>query len=156
MKSASLALVLPALLALGGCANVDSVDFGLVVAVDEGTLCMFSNAPIIPVAPAGDSELLTFDEGSQLFVTVSLEDCLSDSCDVNRVASCQVTQDGATLQVTSELSYEMVDEAQCTMDCGRLVARCESAPLNGGHYKVQFGDQSYGLSVPSTLVTACR
>jgi hypothetical protein len=156
MKSATMTLVLPTLLVLGGCGSVDSVDNALLVAVDDGTLCMFSDAPLIPGAPAGGSQLLSFEEGSQLFVTVSLDDCLSDSCDVNREASCQVTQEGTTLQINSELSYEMVEATQCTMDCGRLVARCESAPLSGGHYMVEFGDDVFGLSVPSTLVTACR
>ncbi len=156
MKSASTAMVLPALLALGGCGSVENADYALFAAVDEGTLCMFSGEPIMPGTPAAGSELLTFEEGSRLFVTVSLDDCLSDSCDVNRVAYCQVAQDGTTLLVSSELSYEMTDQTQCTMDCGRLVARCESEPLSAGHYQVAFGGATYPLSVPSTLVNPCQ
>ncbi|MBW2458702.1 MAG: hypothetical protein JRI68_29660 [Deltaproteobacteria bacterium] len=156
MKSARIALGLATLLGLTGCSTVEGIDYNLVVAMDEGTLCMLSGEPLMPGTPAAGSELLTFDEGSQLHVTVSLDDCLSDSCDVNRTAVCQVTQDGATLQVSSELSYEAFDEAQCTMDCGRLVARCQSAPLSAGHYKVEFGADTYGLSVPSTVTAACR
>ncbi len=156
MKSAQLALGLAISLGLTGCSTVDGVDFNLVVASDEGTLCMLSGEPLMPGTPGVGSELLTFEEGSQLHVTVSLDDCLSDSCDVNRTATCEVTQDGATLQVSSELSYEAFDEGKCTMDCGRLVARCQSASLTAGHYKVVFGDELYGLSVPSTLAAACR
>ena len=156
MKTARMALGLIALVGLVGCSSVDGVDYTLVVAVDEGTLCTFSGEPLLPGTPAAGSDLLTFEEGSQLHVTVSLDDCLSNSCDVNRKASCQVTRDGNTLRVTSELSYEAFHEDMCTLDCGRLVARCESAPLSAGHYEIAFGDDQYGLSVPSTVSAACR
>jgi len=156
MKSAPVALGLACLFGLTACDSVEGVDYTLVRAVDDGTLCMLSGEPMMPGTPGPDSELLTFEEGSRLHVTVSLDDCLSNSCDVNRKAVCQITQDGATLTVDSELSYEAFDEGQCTMDCGQLVARCESEPLSAGHYKVVFGADTYGLSVPATLTAACR
>jgi hypothetical protein len=121
--------------------------------VDQGDLCFFADEAGGPVAGTQD-----FVDGSKLVVTVAVPECLSMSCDVNRVAACEVQQQGAVLVVTSYLAYEPVEAAPgmpCTMDCGRLVASCESAPLAAGSYTVVLGGASHALAVPSTLDAPC-
>jgi hypothetical protein len=138
-------------LAATGCAGDDALVPGLVEYVDQGDLCLFAEEPTGPISGAQE-----FADGSTLVVTVALPECLSMSCDVNRVASCEVVQDADRLVVTSYLSYEAAPEiTQCTMDCGHLVATCESAPLPAGSYTVVLGGASHALDVPSTIESPC-
>ena len=146
-------IALPLALVLFGCGSTEPVD-GLVVLENEGTLCFYDDAPTFFSRPDFEAPVQVFDAGSRLHLQVSVPGCLSSSCDVNRSASCSVSQDEQVIRVFSQLSYEETGDEQCTMDCGILSATCESEELAVGTYTVQHGDKLTGLAVPS-VVPAC-
>jgi hypothetical protein len=117
---------------------------------DVGELCLYANeAPLIPIAGAGEAQ--HFGSGDTLVAQVTLPDCLSATCDVAREARCSVTRAGAQLIVESHFAYTEVDSDSCSYDCGRLIATCESEPLDAGDYQVAFAGEQRAVSVPSTL-----
>jgi hypothetical protein len=138
------------ILLVSGCAEEAGRERG-VEHVDSGMLCIH--------AEDGTAQLLQgpqeFEPGSRLVVTVQVPECLSNTCDVNRVAECNVVRVGGTLEVTSYLGYDEVDGEPCTMDCGRLTATCESEPLEQGSYRIFFDGASHPFSVPSKLNDPC-
>ncbi len=117
--------------------------------IDEGDVCLYADAAPETFFERGAPQV--FEAGSRLAVTVAAPECLSQSCDVHRVAHCSVDREGATLVVSSELRYDELQAKQCTLDCGRLAARCESEPLEEGTYEVVHGEASIALTVPSTI-----
>lgn len=121
-----------------------------VALADQGALCIRGEAE-----PAIWSEHQRIDAGERVVVTVELDRCLSSSCDVDRVASCVVERQGKTLRVHSYLGYATLDDAACSRDCGRLVAKCQSEPLGTGVYEVALGDQRRALAVPSSSDGPC-
>ena len=143
------ALIIPVIL-LAGCAEDSEPQRG-VEYLDSGTLCVHS--------PDGSAKLFEgpqqFESGDRLVVTVQVPECLSSSCDVNRVAECSVARIADVLEVTSYLGFDEADGEPCTMDCGRLTATCQSDPLDQGHYRIHFGGDSHPFSVPSTLNDGC-
>lgn len=146
----ALALVLP----LVACAS-ESPPEDVVVLLDSGSLCLYGGEPT-PFDMVSDSATQDYAVGDQLFISVRVADCLSSSCDVNRVASCGVTQDGQVLTVSSHLSYEVVDSPHCTMDCGMLGAVCASDALTEGSYTVVHGAESFAVDVPSSGAACLR
>jgi len=139
------------LLLLGACGDVDN---NMTVMVDQGQLCMFAEQPLVAM-PGFEPETVSLQTGGRLHVNVRLPQCLSASCDVNRLASCDVQRAGSVLTVTSHISYEELDSEICTLDCGILSASCTSDELPAGAYTVVFGEQHFGLDVPSTIAP-CR
>jgi hypothetical protein len=149
-----------AALALNACADEEEVAVSTTTDIvelnDGGELCMFAQAPFLPGVSTVDPEMLTFDEGGRLHITVAMPNCLSQSCEVDREADCSITRDGEALTVQSRLAYRTVERESCTLECGRLIARCESEPLEAGNYTVHFDGQSHALPVPSTLSESCN
>jgi len=106
--------------------------------VDEGDACFYADA--YPDSWFDSAEPQYFEENSRLAVTVTTPGCLSQTCDVDRVAFCEIDQDGEMLFVSSYLGFNEVDAPMCTMDCGTLTARCQSEPLSAGNYTIVHGD----------------
>jgi hypothetical protein len=144
-----------AMSALCACATVEEVRFDdapdktHVEYVDEGEACLYADAFPDDLFEAAEPQL--FHVGSRLATTVTVPECLSSSCDVHRVAQCWVERDGATITVSSLLAFDELAAELCTLDCGRLVARCEGEPLAAGDYQVVHGDAVVALTVPSTV-----
>ncbi|NVB78626.1 MAG: hypothetical protein HOV81_09550 [Kofleriaceae bacterium] len=89
-------------------------------------------------------------------VTVRYETpgCLSQSCDRDRMASCEVNVIDGALNISSFASWNDYSLAggACTDDCGRIAAQCETGPLAEYAYPILFGSTPGGsLAVPSTL-----
>ena len=119
---------------------------------NEGEMCLFEAGPHETFLALGGEQ--TFVAGDRLRVRVAVPHCLSASCDVNRVARCDVMAKGNVLMIESYLSYDVVDAEQCTLDCGLLWAFCESEPLDAGHYEIVHGSATRPLTVPS-VISAC-
>jgi hypothetical protein len=90
---------------------------------DQGTLCWRSS-------------------NGELTASVSLPDCLSSSCDTDRVAQCTVRLEDARVRVDSHLAYTVQSGGDCTLDCGQLVANCATALPADGTYPVDFGERT--------------
>lgn len=114
---------------------------------DEGETCLYADA--YPDTYTEVMEPQRFEEFSRLAVTVSTPGCLSSTCDVDRVAFCDIEQDGNLLEVSSFLGFNEVDAPMCTLDCGVLIAQCKSEPLAAGEYQVVHGESRVALKVPS-------
>ena len=165
MRSALLAAVSQAALLLVGCSSVveeesptrplfdGAGDKTPIQYFDQGDLCLYADSYPDSFYSIGEPQI--FDEYSRLAVTVAAPECLSQTCDVDRVAFCDIDMDRSTLTVTSYVAYDEIDAPMCTMDCGRLAARCKSAPLPAGNYEVVHGDTRVELRVPS-IAAACH
>ena len=141
---------------LAACSGESAPD-DTVTLVDEGALCLFAGEPSAIAMVTGsitDGAQQDYVVGEPILFQVRVSDCLSSSCDVDRVASCGVAHDGQVLTVSSHLSYQKLDSPHCTMDCGALSATCASEPLVAGSYTVLHGEQSFSVDVPSSS-TAC-
>lgn len=121
---------------------------------DDGELCLLDaeGDSLFAGFASGDQ---TFVEGNRVRFRVAVPGCLSSSCDVNRVAECTVKAKGNILIVESYLAYNAMESEECTMDCGKLFATCESEPLELGEYEVVHGGVARPLTVPSTI-DACN
>ncbi len=119
---------------------------------DEGTLCAYGSRTDATSEVVGSTE---FSVGQRIQLTYSLDDCLSSSCDTNRAASCSVIRDGNLLRVSSSASYTQSSQSECTEDCGRLSAICQSEKLPAGEYRVVHGTEEMIVTVPSTIEPPC-
>jgi hypothetical protein len=119
---------------------------------NEGDICFYEGG--YPDAFVDMSKPQRFEEHSVLAVTVATPECLSQTCDIDRIASCSIDRYTDIIEVTSYLGYTEVDATMCTMDCGQVVARCQSEPLPAGDYHIVHGGNYAQLTVPST-VAAC-
>jgi hypothetical protein len=139
---------------LAGCAA--STEEPGIVLVDEGALCVLSEAPELLGPPLVlQASEQRFEPGDRLHVTVAVPTCMSASCDVDRHASCAVERRGATLSISSYLAYEHTPAESCSRDCGTLSASCRSEPLEAGAYEVVHGARVVSLVVPSSLAAPC-
>lgn len=103
-----------------------------VVFVDEGDVCMAQ-------------------QGSDVAVTVSVQECLSSSCDRDLGGECAATVDGDTITLTSEIRWETdTDPEACTDDCGLPSVDCTIPGLPDGTYTVIHGTETTTLTVPIT------
>jgi len=124
--------------------------------VDDGVLCVLSGKLDEPVFGFSETPPQQLQADQPLAIKVSLPDCLSQSCDVDRKASCEARLEGTTIVVSSRLEWRSAGESVCTSDCGRLTASCRTAALPAGSYTVQFGDSpDRSITIPSTLTPAC-
>jgi hypothetical protein len=123
-------------------------------------------AALVAAACVGSEDVERLDTGSVeiaegfaaggVFVKVTLDGCLSSSCDVDRQAFCSVALEGDRLVVRSEFSWTSEGNA-CTADCGSLSANCSLAEtLGDGSYVVVHGDDTGSLDiVDGTVVATC-
>jgi len=124
--------------------------------VDEGALCLLSDANHTRAHFVPDMEAQQVRADQPLVIQVAGTECLSASCDVDRKASCEARLEGATIVVSSRLEWKSGDMSVCTSDCGSLAATCATPPLPAGTYTVQFGSMpDRSIVIPSTLTPAC-
>lgn len=126
-------------LSLAACPALEPAEsWQPVVRVDEGGVCF---------APG--------DGGVDVLVVLS--DCLSSSCSRNLQGACEATVDGASITLTSNISWEenVSPEAECTADCGVPTANCTIEGLADGTYSVVYGEQTLELVVPLSETAAC-
>lgn len=110
--------------------------------VDTGELCV----------SGGSSKM---EAGQTLSFHVSLDQCLSASCDTGRKASCRAELEGDRIVVSSKFEW-MSSGGDCTRDCGMLAVTCDSPPLEAGEYTVHFGEAAVQtITVPGDLVSEC-
>lgn len=111
-----------------------------------------------PTGPADNTSFRTYEANQPVNVAVHFPTCLSQSCSVNRQASCTAVFSAAHSQhliVSSYGSFEQETHRPCTADCGFLIARCSSPPLPAGSYTFEHGDVSTTLTVPTTGPPPC-
>jgi len=126
------------------------------------TLAARSCAPLLLgllLGCRGKWETITYeDEGTLCFqqldaeivVTVTAPECLSSSCSRDLDGACTATVDGATIEVTSEITWEQNEGpfANCTDDCGSPSIQCSLGELSAGSYTVVHGEDEVALVVP--------
>jgi hypothetical protein len=145
-----------ALLLTAACAQDDIAqqdESGIVELRNEGTMCLYADSAGIGF---GIPEPQEFEEGSTLVAIVQAPQCLSQSCDLDLEADCTVVQDGSTLRIDSYMAWTSVEAESCTFDCVKLTATCESAPLTAGVYKVELGESTTALEIPSLVDSPCN
>jgi hypothetical protein len=129
-----------------------STDDGDVIVNDQGSLCVL-HVDNASQNPFGCGEL-TFPADEPLVFSVDFGICMSSSCDLAIKASCQAVRDGSIIQVTAEGSYRHEGD-ECTDDCIRLVARCETEALPAGDYEIHYAGESMAWSLPTTRAKRC-
>lgn len=82
-------------------------------------------------------------------ITVTFRSCISSSCEKIVSAECECDVEANTIQVTSRGVFDRNMDTDCTGDCNKMVARCESEPLEPGKYTVYHGDQSIEVTIPA-------
>jgi hypothetical protein len=100
-------------------------------------------------------ELQREDEGvacvvageSAFEIEVTLEDCAS-SCIEGLLSSCEVTRDGAVLDVTARADYT-VPAGPCDGACLAVTARCETRHLDPDAYVLRYAGGVAALVVPA-------
>jgi hypothetical protein len=122
------------------------------IVTDDGAMCLYPAGRLDPWEPP---ESYFLEAGDRLRATVTYEGCLSKSCDINRVASCDFRWDGDVLLLKSRLTFDEVMGPMCTLDCGTMSATCESDPLPAGEILVQWGERLRRFTVPSEVL-ACK
>ena len=81
-------------------------------------------------------------------IVVVFPTCLSSSCDRSLGSSCTVTVSNGEIRITSRGESETTGPSECSADCGALVARCESPPIEPGDYVVVHGEQRVSVTLP--------
>lgn len=121
------------------------------VASNDGDLCIYANDPPLQ---SGRIEQSTFEKGDVLVVQVTYPKCLSNTCDIDREAVCDILPEGSELLVEASFSYLPIEDELCTMDCGFLTATCRIGPLAAGSYDIVLNGRTAPLTVPS-VTDAC-
>jgi len=132
-RRAPFGAILPGLLLLGGCPDEEEKEWEAISYIDEGMVCWEAADGVIELQ-------------------VVVQDCMSSSCSQNFASSCEATVDGATLTLTSEMTWEndVSSDAACTDDCGIPMASCELADVADGTYTLDFDGETYVIDVPGT------
>jgi hypothetical protein len=87
-------------------------------------------------------------EGSdRLVVSVTLDECLSSSCDMVKESECTVsaTDDALVLEARALINHK---RGSCTADCGSPMASCSFVPDAEGEYTLRAGDLSLVYAFP--------
>jgi len=114
---------------------------------ESGAMCLYPANRY--QSPWDLPEVVSLEPGRRLHARIPYQGCLSSSCDIHRVATCDFRWDGDRLLLTSRLAFDEIQGQPCTMDCQSLVAECESEPLPEGEIRLRFGDHERRLVVPS-------
>jgi hypothetical protein len=126
---ASLAVFTAFFMSAAACSDSDG-DGMKTVYVNVGDVCVESSA------------------SGTVQVVVVFPTCLSSSCDRTLRTSCTVTESNGEISITSRGETESTGATECTDDCGALIARCESAPIEPGSYVVIYGDERVNVTLP--------
>jgi len=119
----------------GACSSSDSEHVEM---KNDGALCVSSISTTEPSAP--------------IRVAVLFNACLSSSCSVHRSARCSVEVNGSEIHVSSIGEWDSLG-GDCTLDCGSLVAHCESVQsLAAGTYTIVHGSESHSVVLPTEPV----
>ena len=115
---------------------------------DDGAICLGATADAAAGVDLRANEPLEISIRSQ---------CLSTACATSRSAKCSVKRDGERLLVTSALTWIGPEDIgqKCGADCTFLEAKCQSEPLEAGHYKVVLGLNVEEVTLPSHLAIRC-
>ena len=114
------------------------------------TACETSGWELVEVTDEGSVCLEAATADTDGTVTVTMDGCLSSSCDRNAEGTCEATLDGTTIEVHSAFSYETATgDVECTTDCGYLEAECTVGPLPAGTYTVVHGAGTETFEVPT-------
>jgi hypothetical protein len=81
--------------------------------------------------------------------------CINPDCDDLPTLQCLVDREGSTLKVQARYIGYHKDGSTCTDGCREVVAGCETPSLEPGKYTIQYGDNTYALTIPSTLRSPC-
>lgn len=94
-----------------------------------------------------------FVAGSPLHFRYFVDECLSSTCNVDRVSSCSVSVEGAVIHVETQARWSVTQWAAetCTDDCQRLTAKCETSALPDGTYTIRSGAHEVAFTIPSRV-----
>ena len=107
-----------------------------------------------PVSFVDEGDACLAQQGTDVVVTVSVQECLSSSCDRDLGGECAATVEGNTITLTSEIRWETaVTPEMCTDDCGLPSVTCTIPALADGTYTVVHGAQETTVVVP--IADAC-
>jgi len=127
-----------------------------------GKLCLYpaSETQTVPGfgAPIDSLSFRAYQADQPINVAVHFPTCLSQSCSVDRQASCTAafaSGSSQNLVISSYGSFEQKTHGACTADCGYLIARCSSPALAAGDYTFEHGSVSTRLTIPSTGPPPC-
>lgn len=81
--------------------------------------------------------------------------CINEACDDLPSLQCVVDREGKTLKVRARYIGYHKDGTTCSDDCRQVTAGCETPKLEPGRYKVQYGDETYTLKIPSVMRSPC-
>lgn len=103
-----------------------------------------------PVSYVDEGELCIEGSDTDVTIWVDPQECLSSSCSRAFMGSCEATVQGATITVTSDISWEenRGPNVACTDDCGSTAVSCALPALADGTYTVIFGSEQRELVVP--------
>lgn len=90
-----------------------------------------------------------------LKLRVDFKVCLSGSCDKPEEASCQVTRDGNSLNVTAKARWSKTGQSPCSLDCNMITAECTTEPLPDGNYEIHYAGKTIPITFPSARYLAC-
>lgn len=127
-----------------GCEG-GSGGLGTLVEVENtGGACLFGHEP------AG-SLRTTFVADQPVEISVGGFACLSSSCTIDQLATCEARVEGSVITITSHASW--IDTTHrtgiCTDDCTGPSGDCATPPLPAGTYSVRLAEHTAELVVPS-------
>lgn len=116
---------------------------------DEGKVCLAIDTKVAPPS-ATDRHGATFlIAGAPLVVTVHPPQHVPVSACLQTGSSCQVRLDGATLQIRSQLRFDLAGAVDCIATSTAAVV-CDGPALADGQYVLQHGSARSAFEVPLT------
>jgi len=120
---------------------IDEIVYEETSYIDEGHVCFGT----------GNADTAGSDT---ILITVTIPgECSEGGCATNFEGSCSATVEGDTIDLLSDLSWdiavELPDDVACTEQCGLPIATCEIDALPDGIYTVNYGGQEMTVTVPS-------
>jgi hypothetical protein len=115
------------------------------------TGCFVADGELSPVSRVDEGELCFENQGSDVVIEVIDTECVSSSCVRDIEGGCEAVVDGATLTLTSDISYAVLQpppDVGCTPDCVSVTVSCTVEGLADGTYTVVHGADEVELVVP--------
>jgi hypothetical protein len=109
---------------------------------DQGRACLLGHEP------AG-TQRTTFVADQPVSIDVGSFACISGSCTKDRIASCEATVTGSSIEISTRASWRFTGDTACTDDCASPSASCTTPPLPAGTYTVSLGTHTTTLEIPS-------
>jgi hypothetical protein len=123
---------------------------------DEGQVCLAIDTKVAPAA-ATDSQGATFlIAGAPLIATVHAPQEMPTSACLQAGSSCQVRLEGTTLQIHSQLRFDLEGKLDCIATSSAAVV-CDGPALTDGPYVLQHGSTRITFQVPiATALPFCN